>query len=110
MNIPPLPQPHAYTCPQCGHGWDFAQKYCPQCGADYYRTVGDVPKEGNCCAAGCLALSGVFIGALGACFTVGDGIGSGSPLNSVMVYFFFAIAGASGLFLFYVFVKALSGK
>ena len=107
---PPLSQPHAYTCRQCGHGWDFAQKYCPHCGAEYYRTVRGVPQEGNCCQAGCLALGGIFVGALGACVAVADDLGSGSLVNSVTVCFFIAMAGASCLFLFYIIIKARIGK
>ena len=110
MDIPPLPQPHAYTCSHCGHGWDFAQKYCPHCGAEYYRTVPGVPKSGNCFAAGCLALCGVLIGGLGACYMIVESIGSGDQGSSVKENYFMALAGVSGLYLLYLIIRFLIGK
>ncbi len=32
MNEPPIPQPHRFTCPRCGFGFDQNASFCPNCG------------------------------------------------------------------------------
>lgn len=77
MNPPPLPQPSARTCSNCGAAIDEKVALCPHCGAPLSASQG----------SGCLVVGAqIFLGFLslafglsGACFVLfSGGFGGGS--------------------------------
>ncbi|HEX9998525.1 MAG TPA: zinc ribbon domain-containing protein [Abditibacterium sp.] len=77
MNPPPLAQPSAQTCPQCGAALDSTPNFCPNCGAalgasDHGSAAWTIVLQIL------LGLGAVGIGAFGACFILVGGIGLSS--------------------------------
>jgi hypothetical protein len=70
MNSAPLPQPSAFTCPNCGAVIESRPPFCPQCGASLSGT----PSKSNGCliigAQIVLALVAIVLGLGGACFVL----------------------------------------
>ncbi len=72
-NTPPIPQPTRYTCRHCGFGWNEATPFCPRCGAAQTPAAQQKANTGAMVAYGC---GFMFLGALGACFSL-VGFGGG---------------------------------
>lgn len=81
MNPPPISQPSAQTCPQCGAAINSSPNFCPQCGA----ALGASHRGGGAWTIVFQVLLGIVaagIGASGACFVLLGGIGlSGSSFS-----------------------------
>jgi hypothetical protein len=70
MNSSPLPQPSAYTCPNCGASIQGHPTLCPNCGASLQATTS---KSSGCLVIGAqifLGLLSVVLGLSGACFVL----------------------------------------
>lgn len=70
MNPTPLPQPSAYTCPNCGAPLAGEMPFCPQCGASLRAPAS---QSSGCLTVGAQVILGMVAGVLGlcgACFTL----------------------------------------
>ncbi|RYG65527.1 hypothetical protein EON80_17195 [bacterium] len=83
MNTPPIPQPSAQTCPNCGAAVEGGLTMCPRCGA-----VLRVASGGASCITmmvqivlGCLAMT---FGLTGACFVLIGGAGGGLDSSTLV--------------------------
>lgn len=70
---PPLPQPAAQTCSQCGSAVDGNSGFCPHCGAALGVKRG--VSVWNQLLQVVLALVGLGAGSFGACFVLLGGLG-----------------------------------
>ncbi len=80
MNPPPLPQPAAQTCPNCGAPAPENAALCPQCGAALKNQ-----KSGGCLVVAAqlvLVLLASVFGLGGACFVLIGGFGGVGSVSS----------------------------